>query len=70
MRMNDGADLGKNRLPVGQMTGDGGMRGGGGTEWRDQQRAAEPLILANDCLMLTYNSSHLLTVSFMLQYID
>lgn len=37
MMINDGADLGKDRLPVGQMTGDGGMEGGGGTEWRGGQ---------------------------------
>lgn len=30
MMINDGADLEKDRLPVGQMTGDGGRGGGGG----------------------------------------
>lgn len=53
--INDGADLEKDRLPVGQMTGDGGMGGGGGgTEWRGGQRATEPFILANGCRMLTH----------------
>ena len=50
MMINDRADLEKDRLPVGQMTGDGGMGGGGGgTEWRGGQWATELLILANDC---------------------
>ena len=35
MMINDEADLEKDRLPVGQMTGDGGM--GGGTEQRGGQ---------------------------------
>lgn len=35
MMINDEADLEKDRLPVGQMTGDGGL--GGGTEWRGGQ---------------------------------
>lgn len=50
--INEWADLGKDRLPVGQMTGDRRI-GGGGTEWRGGQRSIEPLILANDCWMLT-----------------
>lgn len=50
--INEWADLGKDRLPVGQMTEDERI-GGGGTEWRGGQRSIEPLILANDCWMLT-----------------
>lgn len=47
--------LGTDRLPVGQKTEEGGMRGGGGgTEWREQWKSTEPLILVNDCRMLTH----------------
>lgn len=69
--INEGADLEKDRLPVGQMTGDGGMERGGGTEWRGGQgyrstHSGKWLLNAD-----TYNSSHLLTVSFIsLQCID
>lgn len=52
-RINDGVDLGKDRLPVGQMTGDA-INERRRTEWKDQQRATEHLILANDCQMLTH----------------